>query len=380
MTERPRVLYVITDPISTRLLRGQLAMLRDEGFDVHLATADGPELAAFARTEGVAAHVVPMVREPSVWRDLRALISLVALVVRLRPALVHSSTPKAGLLGTLAAWLTRRPVRVYLVRGLRFETAEGRQRTLYLGIERFVARRATHVMFNSASTRKVAEDEGIVAPGAGIVLAGGSGNGLDVSRLDDLPSRAEVRERLGLDHDAAVLGFVGRLTADKGIDDLVAVVERLGAAGRDVRLLLVGTIEEADPPSARTRAFVETDPRVVTTGWVDDPVGLYPAMDLLVFPSRREGLPNVPLEAQAAGVPVVGYAATGTVDAVVDGTTGRLVEVGDVAALAAAVDELLGDDVRRAAMATAGCDWVRSTFSQERVWTELVAAYRSWLA
>jgi glycosyltransferase involved in cell wall biosynthesis len=280
----------------------------------------------------------------------------------------------------MAAWLTRRPVRVYLVRGLRFETATGRGRRFLVLLERLVCRLATHVVFNSASARELAVGEGVVSADKALLLGRGSSNGIDMSRFDGLPSRDEVRADLGLDGSAVVVGFVGRLTADKGIDDIVEVLERLGAEGRDIRLLLIGDIEDADPPSDRTRRVVAEDPRVVVVGWVPDPTALYPAMDLLVFPSRREGLPNVPLEAQACGIPIVGYAATGTVDAVVDGRTARLVPVGDVDALVDAVRGVIDDPDESARLGAAGREWVAAEFARERVWAEWVGAYESWLS
>ena len=195
---KPRILYLITDPISTRLLRGQLAYLREHGWDVELASAPGAELHAFGESEGVVVHELPFVREPSPLKDLKALVATVQLIRRRRPQVVNASTPKAGLLGMLAAFVCRVPVRVYVVRGLRFETLTGRRRTVFELLERLAVRCSTQTVFNSRSLRSLAESEGIIPAGRGIVLGAGSGNGVDVERFADLPDPAVVRAELGL--------------------------------------------------------------------------------------------------------------------------------------------------------------------------------------
>jgi glycosyltransferase involved in cell wall biosynthesis len=142
----------------------------------------------------------------------------------------------------------------------------------------------------------------------------------------------------------------------------------------DLQLLLVGDFEEGDPLPSEVRTQIEANPGIRHVGWLADPAAAYRAMDLLVFPSYREGLPNVPLEAQLCGVPVVGYAATGTVDAVMDREA--LVPVGDVDALAKAIRSALdgqhpsAEDLRT---------WVTDNFDRSRVWAELASRYRRWL-
>src|SRR6056297_3137583 len=189
-----QVLYLLTDEISSVLVRGQLGHLVGEGFDVMVAARrstpdESPEPGKW--DEGVTVEHLPIVREPSPLADLRALAATVRLIRRLRPTSVNASTPKAGLLGMLAAWLCRVPVRVYVVRGFRFETATGRRRRLFRSLERVAMRCANHVLFNSPSLMTVAEREGLIARGRGEVIGGGSGNGIDVARFADdvLPTR-----------------------------------------------------------------------------------------------------------------------------------------------------------------------------------------------
>ncbi|MFW2334725.1 glycosyltransferase [Ilumatobacter sp.] len=355
------MLYLVTSDISARFLRGQLAHLIERGFEVAVGAGLSDPPAVF--DEGVEVHDLPLVRNPSPLADLRGLIAVLGLIRRTRPTIVNASTPKAGLLGMIASWLLRVPKRVYVVRGLRFETANGISRHALRSLERVTTACATDVVYNSRSLLAVAERERAVGTGRGVVLAGGSGNGIDAEHFDELPTRHEARRVLGLAHDTKVIGFVGRLTRDKGIVDLV---EAFRSLDDDTVLLLVGDFETGDPVPDTTRRVIENDDRIVQLPWIDDTRSIYPAIDVLAFPSAREGLPNVPLEAQLCGVPVVAYAATGTVDAVFPGPPNRSLPVGDRDGLTAALRSSGGG-----APSPEPADWVRRNFDRERIWGEI---------
>ncbi len=394
---RTKVLYLLTDEISSVLVRGQLGHLVEAGFDVTVAArrstpTEPPEPDKW--DAGVHVQHLPFVREPSPLADLRALWTTIRLIRRLRPTLVNASTPKAGLLGMLAAWLCRVPVRVYVVRGFRFETARGWRRRLFRSLEWVAFRCANHVLFNSRSLMTIGEQERLITPGRGEVIGGGSGNGIDVARFadDTLPTRAAARERFGLPADATVVGFVGRFTRDKGIADLVSVFTstlRGSPELPDVWLLLVGQFEDGDPVPEAVRATIVGDERIVTVPWLDHTGVAYRAMDVLAFPSYREGLPNVPLEAQLCGVPVVGYAATGTVDAVAPdqstvadsgpGSSSALVTVGDVTALGRRILAQVPGDIDRSSSERQEALWVVENFDRDRLWSGLVDRYHAWI-
>jgi glycosyltransferase involved in cell wall biosynthesis len=376
------VLVLLTDEVSHLLVRGQLNTLVEDGFVVHVGCRrrepETREPAPF--DNGVTVHHLPFVREPSPASDLRALRATIALIRSLRPHIVSASTPKAGLLGMIAAWWCRVPVRVHVMRGLRSETMSGWRRRLYRLTEKVSVRCAHHVLVNSHSLKAVAHSNGVLRRGEGEVLGCGSGNGVDLERFrpDALELQAEARAQLGVTPQSFVVGFVGRLTVDKGIADLVDAMAMLNRD--DVRLLLVGPFEDGDPLPLSVRRRIADDPRIVHVEWLDDPRLAYAAMDVLGFASAREGLPNVVLEAQACGVPVVGYAATGTVDAVREGHTGLLVPVGDVTALSESIQLLLDDRDRLGAMGRAAHEWVRSSFDRRVIAQELANKYRSWLS
>jgi glycosyltransferase involved in cell wall biosynthesis len=175
------------------------------------------------------------------------------------------------------------------------------------------------------------------------------------------------------------VAFVGRLTSDKGIPELMEAFLQLAAQFPDLRLLLVGCFEDEDPLPVATRRCVETHPHVIFAGPVQDTGAYYAIADVLVLPSHREGLPTVVLEAQAAGKPVVGASATGIVDLVVDGETGLLFPVGDVPALAEALARLITDKALAIKLGLAGQEQVIRKFQQEQIWEALYREYLGFL-
>jgi len=186
-----------------------------------------------------------------------------------------------------------------------------------------------------------------------------------------------LRNELSLPKDVPVIGFVGRLTRDKGIAELLDAYDELRCKYPALRLLLTGDFENGDPVPVSARARIEGDPLILRSGFVSDTSAYYQLMDVLVLPTYREGFPNVPLEAQAAGKPVVTTRATGAIDSVQDGKTGLLVPVGDASALARAIGSLLGDAAKRKEMGRRGQEWVTREFAGDRVRAAQVRQYQS---
>lgn len=364
-------------------MRGQLAFLREQGFDVSLIASPSDSLSLVAEREGVTVIPVPMEREMSPWRDLTALFRLCVALRRLKPDIVNAGTPKAGLLGNLAAWLCRVPVRIYTLRGLRLETAAGWKEKILAWSERIASACAQQVIAVSQSLRETYIARGLAQSDKAVVLRHGSSNGVSFERFQFDAAQwqqiAALRERWHIPADTPVIGFVGRLTRDKGIPELLTAFEQLLPEFPDTRLMLVGEPEQGDPIPADVLARLQTHPNVVLTGPIKDVALYFGVFDVLAFPSYREGFPNVPLEAAAAGLPVVGFQATGTVDAVVDGTTGTLVEIGDAAGLSQALANYLREPFLRKRHGEAGRRRARTDFRREDIWQALVDNYRELL-
>ncbi len=381
---RPRLIYLVTHPISARLLlAGQLGYLRAAGFDVTVVASPGPDLDVVAAREQVDVVPVAMARAMRPGADARSLAEVTRVLRRLGPDIVNASTPKAGLLGMVAARALGVPVRIYLLRGLRLETEAGWRRAVLGGTERIAAACADEVIAVSASLRAGFVAAGL-APAAKVrVLGAGSSNGVDLDHF--APSAAlraqasGLRQGLGVAAGAPVLGFIGRLARDKGIVELLDAFERVRAARADARLLLVSAdLADEDTP-AEVAARIPRTPGVIVVPRVDDVRPYLLAMDVLGFPSHREGFPNVVLEAAALEVPAVGYPVTGVADAIVDGVTGRLV-ARDATALAEAVLTYLDDPVARRAHGGAARARAVAEFARPVVWARWADLYRDALA
>lgn len=376
-----KLVYIATDPITAfRLMDGQLGYMQSRGFDVTVITGPGALLERAAQREGVRAIAVPMTREMSPLADAASFFRLLRVLQRIKPDIVNAGTPKAGLLGVLAAQLCGVKVVVYLLRGLRFEGASGAKRLLLATTEHVAGWAADRVFVNSESLRARFVALGCAQADKAWVPGNGSSNGIELERFAPSAAKRELalveRRRLGIPEDAFVVGFVGRFTRDKGLVELLEAFGQAAERAPKLWLLLVGDHDETDPLPIATRQLMANDARIVGTGFVDEPAAYYAMMDLFAFPSYREGFPNAPLEAAAAGLPIVGFRATGTVDAIVDGETGTLVARDDGAGFTRAILRYASSPELGQMHGSAGQRRVTQLFRREVVWAALEAEYR----
>ncbi len=368
----------VTHPQTCLVLGARLRALRQAGFRVTVIAGPGALLDQTAAAEGVERIAIPMRRGIAPLADLVALTRLWRFLGALKPDIVEFSTPKAGLLGALAAMLRGVPRRVYMLRGLRLETASGLKRRILLAAERLAAACVHTVLCNSESLRQQALAFRLAPAGKLLVLGDGSSNGVDTERFS--PGAENPRARLGINPDALVIGFVGRLTRDKGLPELIEAFDAILRAEPRARLLLVGWFDASeDALSVPLRVYILTHPQIYCTGFVADTAPYYRAMDLLVLPTWREGFPNVVLEAAATGIPVVTTLCTGSRDSVIPEVTGLLIPPGYPEAICEAVLKLLRDPDRRRRMGRAARAWVFDRYLDERVLGLTAAWYRSLL-
>lgn len=383
-SNQPKLLYITTHGTSAiSLMRGQLAMLKQRGFHVTLIASPSPELEIARDREGIDVVPIPMTREISPWADFKSLRALIKAIKQCRPDIVNAGTPKAGLLGMLASRYARVPARIYTLRGLRLETTKGWKRHLLTWVEKRAAASAHDILCVGHSLRDRFVELGLAADTKCRVLANGSSNGINVDRFhlsdQQLTNVLKRRAEYEIPDDCSVVGFVGRMTHDKGIEELARSFWALKTDFPNLRLLLVGNFEDGDPVDATIRQQLTSDPHVIITGFTGDPEHWYPLMDVVAYPSHREGFPNVPLEAGIAKLPVVGYKATGTIDAVLDGETGTLVNIGDETGLTHALHQYLTNDFLRHQHGQAAHDRAVADFRNEIIWTELCDLYESLL-
>jgi glycosyltransferase involved in cell wall biosynthesis len=378
VSRRQSILVGVTRHETCLVLRGRLRALRDAGFHVTVVSSPGVLLTRTAALEGVRSVAIPIQRGIAPIADVISLVRIWLLIGRLRPDMVEFSTPKAGLLGTLAAWLRRVPRRVYMLRGLKLETTSGFKHRVLLVAERLAARCAHAVLCNSHSLRARALALGIGTASKLRLLGEGSSNGVDTDHFS--PGRSMVRVRFRLPQQAKVVGFVGRLTRDKGLPELIDAFDQILQREPDAHLLLVGWFDNGEdelPSSLRERIIAH--PHIHRTGYVSDPLPFYRAMDVMVLPTWREGFPNVVLEAAATGIPVVTTLSTGSRDSVVPEVTGLLIPPGYPEAISEAVCKLLADPERAHRMGAAARAWVLQHYVDEHVMKLTSGFYKSLL-
>lgn len=333
-----------------------------------------------------------MQREIRPAADARAFLALLRLCRRERFHVVHTHCAKAGFLGRLAARRAGVPAVLHTPHCFPFQRVDTRLTPLYRVLERRAARWADRIVLVGESQRQVALDAGVCEEEELVVVE----NGIAPPAEEPAALRRRHREALGLSEDAWAAGFVGRVTPQKDVQTFLSACDALLASLPDLALLLVGTTDHL-PYLRSLRPPISPEAwRVVARGGSPDgPVywssampirvlgerseasELIAALDVLVLPSRYEGLPYVALEAMACGVPVVASEVPGNVDAVADGETGLLVESGRASSFARAVAKLLADADLRRTMGAAARRRVAARFTQERFLREMAALYEA---
>lgn len=383
VSPKRRILLAVTADVSISLMQGFPQYLASRGWDVHVVSSPGPLLDRLEGAPGVTTHRIAMARKPAPIADLVALGRWVLLLLRLRPDITSVGTPKAGFLGGIAGWLTRVPTRIYLLRGLPLETATGAKFKLLVILERLAFAAAHEALAVSPSLRARAVELGLVRPEKIVVLGAGSSNGVDLFHFMPMQHKTDhggwddrdsLAIELGLDPKVPVVGFVGRLTEDKGLAHLARARDKLHSRGTDHQLLVVGGIDDSAAPAV-LKELERSGRPPVQTGHVRDTAPYYRLMDLLCLPTRREGFPNVVLEASATCVPTVTTDATGAIDSVVDGETGLVTKMDSAAALADGLAMLINDPGLRKRMGEAAWQRAHDQYRRPLVWRLLEEFY-----
>ncbi|MBK7680954.1 MAG: glycosyltransferase family 4 protein [Chitinophagaceae bacterium] len=329
----PKLIRITTAPISLKvLLSGQMKYMQENGFDVVMVSSDGKELGDVKANEGCRHHIIPMTRRMTPFADVRCLWLLYRFFKKEKPAIVHSHTPKAGLLSMLAAKLAGVKIRIHTIAGLRFVTTTGFSRRVLIFMEKLTGKAATHVWPNSFSLEEYIKENKLVRPAKLEVIGWGSSNGIKLSRYSPAAIEDEKLQdtKKLIQYDPSLIYFlsVGRIVHDKGMDELLNAFVRLYSINPAVRLLLVGAFEdEVDPVSETTRQLINSHPAVIMAGWSDAVEYFMPLSFALVHPSHREGFPNVLLQAGAMGCPVICSRIDGNIDIVKHQQTGLIFEV-----------------------------------------------------
>lgn len=352
---------------------GQLSQLRKEGYRVLAVSSPGAELNELGTREGVRTASVFMERRMAPMRDLKSLWKLYRLFRRERPTMVHSMTPKAGLLSMMAARLAGVPVRVHTFTGLIWPTATGNARRLLMATDRLLCACATHINPEGEGVRNDLANAGITRKPMRI-LGYGNVRGIDPDHYARTPQVMDEAAKLRR-NDVLTYVFVGRINRDKGITELVDAFMRLNAQHPDTRLVLVGRIEQLDPLPQDTLHKIDTCPAIEAVGNQSDVRPWLAAADVLAFPSYREGFPNVVLEAGAMDLPAVVTDINGSREIIEEGFNGLIVPPRNTDALYNAMLEMYVNPERRNAMGSVARERVLSRWSRQKVTQALLEFY-----
>lgn len=335
MKAKDKFFLVTTVARSLMFFRGQPRRWTKD-FNVCAVASEKETLINFSIQEGVEYHYIPMMRDISLLADIVCLFRFIVLFIKERPKVVHGNTPKASMLSMLAAWLTCRPVRIYMCHGLRYETTTGMLLKVLKVMEWISCHCATHVIGVSQGVVDKLVADGLCPKYKIKVVGFGTAGGINVERFsrDAIVESPNVRLELNIPENSFVFCFVGRIVKDKGIDELVAAFDKLSQCTNHIYLLLIGSEEgETDSISSLTKDTIKTNGRILPLGRQDDVRPFIAASNALVLPSYREGVGQVILEANALDVPCIATDIIGPRDVIEPMVNGELVKPRSVDAL-----------------------------------------------
>lgn len=357
------------------LLKGQLKML-SEYYEVVAVSSPGEKMKVLEEREGVRTVSIPMERRISLVKDFISLLRLIVLFAKERPDMVHSITPKAGLLSMLAAWITRVPVRMHTFTGLVFPTATGKMQKLLIAMDRLTCFCATHINPEGEGVKRDLVNYNITSKPLHII-ANGNVNGIDLEYFDKTPEVVEKACSYKKE-ETFTFCFVGRMVRDKGINELVHSFLRLYQKDERVRLLLVGPFEkELDPVLPEVEEHILHHPGICYMGYQNDVRPFLVASDALVFPSYREGFPNVVIQAGAMGLPAIVTDINGCNEIVLSDLNGVIIPSKDEQALYESMKYFASHPVEVERMAANARPLIASRYEQRIVWNALLDEYKS---
>lgn len=384
MLEKPKILILSAVPMTLWVFyRGLIRKLQEDGYDLTIASSEGKCLTEFQNRMGCRILPIEIQRRISLFSDVKAIFHLTRHLRKERYDIIHAHTPKAGMIGMFSGFLARTSHRIYTMHGMPMETAIGIKRKILCCVEFMTFRFATSRLIVSKSLSKRAIEEKICKSGEFEILADGTACGIDRERFNSSNKNDDkvrkTRREYGISQNAIVIGFVGRVVPDKGIECLLDAFDIiLKTINQEIFLLIIGEYETVrESISDLTRERIEENEKIVYGGTADDIVPCYHAMDMLVLPSKREGFNYVLIEAAACGLPTVTTRATGCIDAVVDNETGFVVEIDNSVQLSKAMCKLIENSRLRHVFGLKGEERVSRYFNSDRLIQEHMKLYNS---
>ena len=384
-----KLIRITTVPLSLKvLLKGQLRFMASNGFDVKGVSSEGEELREVHENEGIAVEAITMSRKITPFQDLKSLWEMWNFLRKEKPQIVHTHTPKAGIIGMLAARLAGVPHRLHTVAGLPLMEATGIKRKILNFVEKLTYSSATRVYPNSKGLYDFILQNNFTQSNKLKIIANGSSNGIDTAFFspDQVTEieRVTLREKLNIQPDDFVFVFVGRIVSDKGINELIKAFSELQAAENNepagIKLLLVGGLEnDLDPLNPETLAEINQNKDIISVGFQQDVRSFFAIADALVFPSYREGFPNVVMQAGAMGLPSIVSDINGCNEIIIEGENGLIIPSKNVEKLKEKMLTLAKDKNLYTKLKGNSRRMIENRYEQSVVWNALLEEYEGLL-
>ncbi len=384
-----KLIRITTVPISFKvLLKGQLRFMASNGFDVKGVSSEGKELQEVVENEGIVMKAVNMSRKITPFQDLKSLWEMWNFLRKEKPQIVHTHTPKAGIIGMLAARLAGVPHRLHTVAGLPLMEATGTKRKILNFVEKLTYSSATRVYPNSKGLYDFILQNNFTQSNKLKIIGNGSSNGINTTFFSPEQvtetERVTLREKLNIQPDDFVFVFVGRIVSDKGINELIKAFSELQAAENNeltgIKLLLVGGLEsDLDPLNPETLAEINQNKDIISAGFQQDVRPFFAISDALAFPSYREGFPNVVMQAGAMGLPSIVSDINGCNEIIVEGENGLIIPPKNVKKLKEKMLTLARDKNLYIELKENSRRMIENRYEQSVVWKALLEEYEGLL-
>lgn len=384
---KTKLIRITTIPLSLKLLLKGQHRFMSEHFEVIGVSSHGKELEEVKNDEEIQVIAIDMSRQITPIKDIKSLWSTYKLLKKEKPEIVHTHTPKAGIVGMLAAKLAGVPHRLHTVAGLPLMEVTGTKRNILDIVEKLTYASATKVYPNSKGLYEYILQNNYTRKSKLKVIGNGSSNGIDILFFSpEQVSESQkdlLKKQLNIEDSDFVFVFVGRLVGDKGINELVkafSLVNKAKDAQQNFKLLLVGPLEqELDPLPADTLNEIESNPDIINVGFQKDVRPYFAVSDVLTFPSYREGFPNVVMQAGAMGLPSIVSDINGCNEIIIDDKNGLIVPVKNTEKLKEAMQRMKSDTAYYQQLKMNARPMIESRYEQSVIWNALLSEYKKLL-
>lgn len=376
----PKILLGISSSFCASFLKGQVRYLVANGYEVIIISGNGEEISLLAKEENARLYFVDFTKRINVFADLNCLFEIIKVLLKEKPTIVNAGNPKPGFLMMIACFLLGFNNRIFTLHGLVSDSRVGFTGTIIRWSEKITCLLARKIIVVSPTLLKHAIDLKLFTNKKGILIENGSCNGINLDTFSNNEATQKAKEnlqkKLELPNSAFVIGFVGRLNKDKGMNLLFEAFNQLKLKYNNLYMLMAGPLEPEDAFDQQYIHQLTTDNHIFYLGKQKDLAAIYTMMDVFVLPSFREGLPNVLLEAAAMEIPMVASNINGCIDVVKHDVNGLLFKKGNVNELVTAIEKYILNPQLAKLHGSKGRAYISTHFSQQKIWDGQLNVYK----